>query len=551
MVYIGAAIFAGRSIYNAMNEQRFEARQEFEELTDFAARAGALGFFTEEYIEDIRAQLDLSNSIDALIIDGPHGRAAFEKKSGLISYNGDYPNFNENAWLYDEPQTTPLRTDGGIAVSISSLSPLVDFGRLLSTMRLSFLAILVAVTLAFAILVADISIVKPATRPAPSSDENSAVMYNNGNVTFLSTDEAPSAPSVGEFADVPLIEEVADIQYEGEDADIQYEGEDADIRYEGEDADIQYEKEKALVQSNRDDVPSIEEVAAVPSIEEVAAVPSIEEVATVQSIEEETGIPSLGEEAAGIQSGREDAVNESPDEYEELEELKSYDYGVPFDEYGEAGKPYGGGGVAGGLRDEYEELEELYGDEEAGEPAFAPPEKNTAGTGLLATAKALYRKDGFDSMDENTEFHEILQQELTKAEKADEDLVVMSVEGTNVNFPSEALIKKAADFFKTGSRFFEKDDGTGVYIIVPDASLNEIFVAAKDFYRQAVLEARSRNSGAELLIGMSARSTRTVTGINFLNEAERALYKARSDKTLPIVGFKADPQKYKDFIDRA
>ncbi|MDR0409170.1 MAG: hypothetical protein LBH18_02060, partial [Spirochaetaceae bacterium] len=443
-----------------------------------------------------------------LIIDGPYGRAAFEKKSDLISYNGDYPDFNERARLYSEPQTTPLRTDEGMAVRISALSPLVDFNILLATMRLPFLSILVATTLAFAILIADISIAKPAIPGAksaatPPGDELPNVLYNNGGVTFLSADKAPAPSDWGDAAG-----------------------------------------------------PSMEEAVAVPSgeesgMEDVADIPSFGEEADIPSFGEEADIPSFGEHTTVVQSDREYAVNESSDEYEELEELESDDYGVPFDAHGEAGKPHGGGEVADGQRDEYEKLEELSVDEDAGKPAFAPPEKNTAGTGLLATASTLYQKDGFDGMDENTEFHDILQQELAKAEKADEDIVVMSVEGTNADFSSEALIKQAADFFKAGSRFFEKDDGTGVYIIVPDASLDEIFAAAKDFYRQAVSEARFKNSGAELLIGMTARSTRTVNGINFLDEAESALYKARTDRTLPIVGFKANPQKYKDFIDKA
>jgi hypothetical protein len=442
LVYIGAAAFAGVNIYNAVNEQRFESRQEFAELTDFATRAGALGFFTKEYIEDIRTRLTVLPAIDALIIDGPYGRAAFEKKSGLISYNGDYPDFSKGAQLYGEPQSAPLRADGGIIASISALSPLVDFNALLSTTRLSFLAILVAVTLAFVMLIADVSIVKHAA----------------------------------------LASETA--------------------------------------------IPSASETA-VPSASEASA--------------GEAAPP--GGEAAAVTSGGGQTDGYEEDEYEELEELDENENTADgqADKHEEPEELEGTEDADGGQTDEYEELEELDEDE-------TPSEKNTAGTGLLAAASALHQDDSFGDTGGETEFSAILQQELTKAEKSGNDLAVLSVEGTSPDFPSEALIKQAAGFFKAGSRFFEKDDRTGVYIVVPDAGLDEIFTAAKDFYRRAVPEAKS--GGTYLLIGMSARSSRNVTGINLLNEAESALNKARSDRSLPIVGFKADPEKYKDFIDR-
>jgi hypothetical protein len=450
LVYIGAAAFAGVSVYNAVNEQRFEARQEFAELTDFAARAGALGFFTKEYIEDIRVQLDMSPAIDALIIDGPNGRAAFEKKNSLISYNDNHPDFNRKAWLHGEPQTAQFRTDGGIAASISALSPLVDFNALLSTARLSFLAILVAVTLAFAMLIADVSIVKSTVPPITPSAEEAAVDTSGW--------EAP-------------------VEASGWEAVVDASAEEAAVYTSG--------------GSQQDEHEELEELEGV---EDDDRLDEYEELEELEGVEDDDRL----------------------DEYEELEELE---------------------GVEDNDRlDEYEELEEL--DDET------PLEKNTAGAGLLAAASALNQS----GTGEETEFPATLQQELDKAEKTGGDLTVLSVEGTNEDFPPEALIKQAAGFFKTGSRFFEKNDRTGVYIIVPNAGLDEIFAAAKDFYRRTDSEATVY--GAELLIGMSARSTRNVDGANLLNEAESALSKARSDRTLPIVGFRVDPKKYKDFIDR-
>jgi hypothetical protein len=474
LVYIGAAAFAGMSVYNSVNEQRFDSRQEFAELTDFATRAGALGFFTKDYIEDIRERLDLSPAIDALIIDGPYGRAAFEKKSGLISYNGDYPDFSKGTLLYGEPQTAPLGTDGGIAASISALSPLIDFNALLSTARLSFLAILVALTLAFATLIADVSIVKPVV-------PNSLALLNAAPATYAASDsEAPDIPSASE---APAATSAAAQANENEEIE-----------------DMGGAEEAAIGQAD--------------GHEEIDDLGGAEDAATGQADRHEE-IDDLG--------GAEDAATGQVDEYEELEELDEAEY------------------VAGGQTDEYEELEEL-------DEAETPSENPAAGAGLLAAASAVYQNDRLTGTDEGTKFPAILQQELTKAEKSGGDLAILSIEGTNADFPSEALIKQAAGFFKTGSRFFEKDDRIGVYIIVPDAGLDEMFAAAKDFYRRAAPEATS--GGTDILIGLSARSARNVNGANLLNEADSALNKARADRSLPIVGFKADTKKYNDFIAR-
>ncbi|MDR1362456.1 MAG: hypothetical protein LBJ35_00185, partial [Spirochaetaceae bacterium] len=167
LIYIAAAAFAGIQIHKAVGEQRFESQQEFADLADFAVRAGALGFFSNEYIEDIRTQLDMSKALDAVIIYGPgNNKAAFEKKQGLISYKGDTPGFNKQAKFYRTPQTTPLRVEGNQNISISAFSPLVNFNTLLSTLRLSLLAVLIAVVIAFTTLIIDVSIGKPQYAPA-------------------------------------------------------------------------------------------------------------------------------------------------------------------------------------------------------------------------------------------------------------------------------------------------------------------------------------------------------------------------------------------------
>jgi hypothetical protein len=139
---------------------------------------------------------------------------------------------------------------------------------------------------------------------------------------------------------------------------------------------------------------------------------------------------------------------------------------------------------------------------------------------------------------------------LSRAEANDRDLVLLNIEWTTPGLSCKPLIKQAASLFAQGSRFFEKNGQEGLYITVPDCSLDEVFARVKEFHKYA-REKKPPEVYAELLIGMTARSLRSVSAINFLNEAEHALEKARLDSALPIVAFKVDPQKYNEYTKRS
>jgi hypothetical protein len=488
-VYISAAALAGMNIYKAVNEQRFEAQQEIADLTDFASRAGALGFFTEDYIKDVKSQLDISKSIDALIIYGPGDKKiAFEKKSGLISYKNDYPDFTKTLRLYRAPQNLPVMTEGNLNVSISALSPLIDFNTLLSLLRSSLLAILIAVVIAFTTLIVDVSL---AGDPAPPADPaHSAHSAQGGRET--SVVERDIAPDVIVLSD------------------------------------------KTAPDTDKT------EAAATPEDEEKVDIDTGEPEAA-ESVEIESTLPDENAAAAAV-SPEIDAPRENQEEL--FPELPLQNESV----------------VESGTPPETETppvIETVVREEEGGEPGEtgepAPAEDESAALpdskGLLATASAMYETDNFDSMDEELEFPDILQGELRRAENAGKDITLLDIEWSVGALSLEALVKQASGFFKQGSRFFEKENGEGIYIIVPDSSLDEIFTEAKEFHKRARAE-KHAEFNAELLIGLSTRANRSVDAMNLLNEAERALAKARADIALPIVAFKADPQKYKEFISK-
>ncbi|MDR1149702.1 MAG: hypothetical protein LBK66_13840 [Spirochaetaceae bacterium] len=526
LVYIAAAAFAVTRIYKAAAEQRFNAQQEFADLTDFAAGAGVLGFFSGKYIEDIKTQLDMSKALDAVIINGPdNNKAAFEKKPGLILYKGDTPDFNKQAKFYRAPQSAPLRVEGNQNISISAFSPLINFNTLLAVLRSSLLAILIAVFIAFFTLIIDISFIKTKEQ-IPYDPDAPQIDSFNSNTTLHSGENEDELPARNSQPDAPFYTEEAWIDEEapsayGEEAEID---EEVPAAY-GEEAEIDEEAPAAYGEEAEIDEEAPAAYGEEAEIDEEAPSAYEEEA----EIDEEA--PSAYEEEAEIDE-------EAPAAYKEEAELDeetpaAYKYEAEMAEE-----------IPGTNAEEAETGEADAQAEEAGPHEEIPPAE-----GLLAAAKAIYETDNFGSMDDSAAFIDSLQYELQKAEAEDNDLTLLCIEWTAAGLQEEVLIKQAAAFFKNGSRVFEREAQSGVYVIVPGFGLDKILADAKEFHRRA-RELMPQNLYVELLMGISARSDRNVDAVNLLSEAECALDKARSDSALPIVAFKADPQKYKEFMRR-
>ncbi|MDR0684956.1 MAG: hypothetical protein LBF83_07490 [Spirochaetaceae bacterium] len=511
LIYIAVAAFAGVKVYEAVNEQRFTAREEFADLTDLASRAGALGLFTDEYIEDLKTQLDMSEALDALIIYGPDdNKFAFEKRAGLISYRDNYPDFNRKARLYRAPQSAPVRTEGSLNVSISAISPLIDFNTLLSILRSSLLAVLAAVSVAFVTLIADVYVApaggfaktgKPDTVGdadyALSADEEETLLADQLAADYheLAADNELTAAD----EEMPPVDEMA--------AD--------ELAVAGEELlPIDEFAADELAAADEDLLPADEMAAAdeeLLPVDEMAA----DELAVA------------GEELLPADELAADELAAADEELLPADEMAADELAAADEE----------------LTADYDEATPTAGWNSDGK-------KETAGLGLLAAASAMYDADAFGGMGEDLEFSDILQNELSMADANGRDLVLLNIEWTTPGLSCKPLIKQAASLFAEGSRFFEKDGQDGLYIIVPDCSLDEAFAKVKEFHKYA-REKKPPEVYAELLIGMTARSLRNVGAINFLNEAEHALEKARLDSALPIVAFKVDLQKYNEYTKRS
>jgi hypothetical protein len=110
--------------------------------------------------------------------------------------------------------------------------------------------------------------------------------------------------------------------------------------------------------------------------------------------------------------------------------------------------------------------------------------------------------------------------------------------------------EEAVGFFTLRDLIFEKGD-QGIAVISPNIDLDQGFLKSEEF-RERMLKKLpdSSKTRSELCVGLSSRSGRLIEAERLLFEASQALLKALADPLSPIVAFKSDPEKYRDFIRR-
>ena len=139
-----------------------------------------------------------------------------------------------------------------------------------------------------------------------------------------------------------------------------------------------------------------------------------------------------------------------------------------------------------------------------------------------------------------------LQYELEKAASFDNDvsLAIVSYEKSSIDIKQ---IKK--DVIDTVSSFFSLDlsfefGKSGFAVIMPDSglelsisSINALIIRLEQLFKMDNLNA-----------GLSSRNGRIISPARIINEASGALNKAFTEPDRPVIAFKSDPDKYRDYI---
>jgi len=153
--------------------------------------------------------------------------------------------------------------------------------------------------------------------------------------------------------------------------------------------------------------------------------------------------------------------------------------------------------------------------------------------------------------------HDRLNSELHRCASFEQDLVFLVMEFRNIEKISNGLYRQFADeavsFFAMRDLIFEKGE-KGLSVIIPSVDLEQGIAKSEEFHSKIITELpeffRKTNTdpGTELCIGLSSRSGRLIEAERLMLEAARALEKALGDPVSPIMAFKSDPEKYREFI---
>ncbi|MDR1655418.1 MAG: hypothetical protein LBR96_05405 [Treponema sp.] len=147
--YSAALIYGAIRIAGNFQDRRNLMENEFRDLEDLASSAGVLGFMNEPFIQTIEDAVLSSKTMEGLIISGPNGEYAFERRQGtVINWVNDSPRF-KSSFILKISDLRPLRIEGQRNVNIQALFGLIDYDFLLSIMKQTLLVVLGSLVLAF------------------------------------------------------------------------------------------------------------------------------------------------------------------------------------------------------------------------------------------------------------------------------------------------------------------------------------------------------------------------------------------------------------------
>jgi hypothetical protein len=142
-----------------------------------------------------------------------------------------------------------------------------------------------------------------------------------------------------------------------------------------------------------------------------------------------------------------------------------------------------------------------------------------------------------------------LEAELHRCASSEQDLVFFIMEFRNLDSCFiKALANEAAAFFTSKDLLFEKGD-RGISVIDPGSGIETGIAKSGEFHSRVMNKySQMLQSNTDFCIGLTSRSGRLVNAERLLLEAGEALKRAMADPVSPILAFKSDPDKYRNYI---
>ena len=148
---------------------------------------------------------------------------------------------------------------------------------------------------------------------------------------------------------------------------------------------------------------------------------------------------------------------------------------------------------------------------------------------------------------------EKLNEELIRAASADRDVSILILRIFGIERASDefaGIAKILINMFTYRDLVFEFGEDAEACIL-PSASLDETMQAAEHLYGLLRDYLAEQGLSSRICIGISTRMTRAVPASRMIREADTAARKAEEEERLPIVAFRANPEKYRDYMAKS
>jgi GGDEF domain-containing protein len=143
-----------------------------------------------------------------------------------------------------------------------------------------------------------------------------------------------------------------------------------------------------------------------------------------------------------------------------------------------------------------------------------------------------------------------LDAELSRAAAAEEDMALVTIDLPDIKRGDEVSLAAAQnmlDYFKFRDFVFELGE-TGFAGILQNENLDRAMTLSEELYNDINATLKEHGVTSRVAIGISTRIFRLIPGSRLIDEARQAMEKAYEETTLPIVAFRANPEKYRDYI---
>ena len=145
---------------------------------------------------------------------------------------------------------------------------------------------------------------------------------------------------------------------------------------------------------------------------------------------------------------------------------------------------------------------------------------------------------------------ERLDSELVRAASSEQDLslIIIRISGLlHTDLLSRKIAKVLLDTFKFKDMVFEY--GTNGFAgILQNITLDQAMKVADTLYAGIDSLLMEMSNSGQITIGITTRTARLLSASRMIDEAVSAARKAEEEPSLPIVAFRANPEKYRDFV---